>query len=104
MQMYCTFVLFVNQHFPGLPASGTHCIKKNTESWSRNKCRENQVYVAISSPECRSNRDVKIANRSFENVAQFKYLEMTVTNQNLIQEDIKRRLKGDLRDLYSSPR
>jgi hypothetical protein len=27
MQMYCTFVLFVNQHFPGLPASGTHCIR-----------------------------------------------------------------------------
>jgi hypothetical protein len=25
MQMYCTFVLFVNQHFPGLPASGTDC-------------------------------------------------------------------------------
>jgi hypothetical protein len=26
MQMYCTFVLFVNQHFPGLPVSETHCI------------------------------------------------------------------------------
>jgi hypothetical protein len=26
MQMYCTFVLFVNQHFLGLPASETHCI------------------------------------------------------------------------------
>jgi hypothetical protein len=26
IQMYCTFVLFVNQHFLGLPASGTHCI------------------------------------------------------------------------------
>jgi hypothetical protein len=26
MQMYCTFVFFVNQHFPGLTASGTHCI------------------------------------------------------------------------------
>jgi hypothetical protein len=26
MQMYCTFVAFVNQHFPGLPTSGTHCI------------------------------------------------------------------------------
>jgi hypothetical protein len=25
MQMYCTFFLFGNQHFPGLPASGTHC-------------------------------------------------------------------------------
>jgi hypothetical protein len=41
------------------------------------------------------NRDMKIANRSFENVSQFKYLEMTVTNQNLIQEEIKRRLNSD---------
>jgi hypothetical protein len=40
------------------------------------------------------NRDIKIANRSFENVSQFKYLEMTVTNQNLIQEEIKRRLNS----------
>jgi hypothetical protein len=38
------------------------------------------------------NRDVKIANSSFENVSQFKYLGMTVINQNLIQEEIKRRL------------
>jgi hypothetical protein len=29
------------------------------------------------------NRDIKIAKRSFENVPQFKYLGMTVTNQNL---------------------
>jgi hypothetical protein len=35
------------------------------------------------------NCDIKIANRSFENVAQFKYLRMTVTNENLIQEEIK---------------
>jgi hypothetical protein len=34
------------------------------------------------------NRDIKIAKRSFENVSQFKYLGMTVTNQNLIQEEI----------------
>jgi hypothetical protein len=35
------------------------------------------------------NRDIKITNRSFENVAQFKYLGMTVTNQNLFQDEIK---------------
>jgi hypothetical protein len=38
------------------------------------------------------NRDIEIANRSLENVSQFKYLGTTVTNQNLIQEEIKRRL------------
>jgi hypothetical protein len=32
------------------------------------------------------NRDSKIANRSFENVSQLKYLGMTVTNQNLVQK------------------
>jgi hypothetical protein len=40
------------------------------------------------------NQDIKIANRSFENVSQFKYLGTTVTNQNLIQEEIKRRLSS----------
>jgi hypothetical protein len=38
------------------------------------------------------NHDSKIANRSFENVSQLKYLGMTVTTQNLIQEEIQRRL------------
>jgi hypothetical protein len=53
------------------------------------------VYVAVSSPECKENHDIKIANRSFENLAQFKYLGTTITNQNLIQEEIKRRLNLD---------
>jgi hypothetical protein len=38
------------------------------------------------------NWDIKIAKRSFENVSRFRYFGMTVTNQNLIQEEIKRRL------------
>jgi sorting nexin-29 len=40
------------------------------------------------------NRDIKIATRSFENVSQFKYLRTTVTNQNLIQDEIKGRLNS----------
>jgi hypothetical protein len=35
--------------------------------------------------------NIKVANRSFENESQFKYMGPTVTNQNLIQEEIKRR-------------
>jgi hypothetical protein len=36
-----------------------------------------------------------ISKRSFENVSQFKYLETALTNQNLIQGEIKRRLNSD---------
>jgi hypothetical protein len=34
------------------------------------------------------NHNITIGNRYFENVAQFKYLGTTITNQNLIQEEI----------------
>jgi hypothetical protein len=34
------------------------------------------------------NGDISIANRSFENVSQFKYLGTTVRNHNLVQEEM----------------
>jgi hypothetical protein len=54
------------------------------------------------------NHDIKITNRCFDSVAQFKYLGMTATNQNLIQEEIKRRFNSSnacynsVHDLLSS--
>jgi hypothetical protein len=36
------------------------------------------------------NRDINITNSSFENVSQFRYFRMAVTNQNFILKQIKR--------------
>jgi hypothetical protein len=40
------------------------------------------------------NRNIKTVNTPFENMAQFKYLGTTARKQNLIQEEIKRRLNS----------
>jgi hypothetical protein len=56
----------------------------------------------------RQNHNIKIDNKPFEMVEQFKYLETTLTNQNSIQEEIKSRLNSgnayhhSVQDLLSS--
>jgi hypothetical protein len=75
-------------------------IKKNTETLidaSREVVlevnTEKTKYILLSHQQnAGKNHDIKIAYRCFENVAQFKYLAMTITHSNLIQEEIKRRL------------
>jgi hypothetical protein len=56
---------------------------------------EKTKYMLLSLRQnARQNHDMKIGNKCFENVAQFIYLGMTTTNQNLIREKIKRRLNS----------
>jgi hypothetical protein len=49
---------------------------------------EEKTKCMLLSPHQNSdqNRNIKVANRSSENVSQFKYFGMTVRNQNLILE------------------
>jgi hypothetical protein len=56
---------------------------------------EKTKYMLVSQNQnVGQNWEIKVGNRSFENVSQFKYLGTTVKNQNLIQEKIKGRLNS----------
>jgi hypothetical protein len=50
--------------------------------------------IKIANRSSENVADIKIANRSSENVAQFKYLRTTVTNRNFIHEESKRGLNS----------
>jgi hypothetical protein len=92
-----------------LLGDGIHTIKKNTETLidaskevGLEVNAEKTKYMLLSRHQnAGQNHDTEIANRGFENVAQFKYLGMTVTNQSLIQEEINRRLSSG-NDCYPS--
>jgi hypothetical protein len=85
-----------------LLGDGIDTIKKNTKTLmdaSKEVGREINVqktkYMLLPRDQnVGRNLDIKTANRLFGNVSQFKYLGTTVTNQNLIQEEIKRRLNS----------
>jgi hypothetical protein len=73
-------------------------IKKNTETDVGKEVglevnAEETKYKLLSLHQnAGQNHDIMTANRSIQNVDQFKYLGVTVTNQNLVHEEIKRRL------------
>jgi hypothetical protein len=49
---------------------------------------EKTKYMSLSRHQnAGQNYDIKIGNKWFENVTQFRYLGTTITNENLIQEE-----------------
>jgi hypothetical protein len=75
---YC-YQLHMNLiHYPSLK------LKLNTE--------KTKYMLLACHQNANPKHNIKTANRSFENVAQFKHMGTKVGNQNLIQVEIKRRL------------
>jgi hypothetical protein len=97
-----THQLLVYANDVSLLGDNIDTIKKNTETLINGSKEvgleinvEKSRYMLLSHQQnVGQNRDMKIANRSFENVPQFRYLGTTVTDKNLIQEEIKRRLNS----------
>jgi hypothetical protein len=75
-------------------------IKENSEillEASRDVClavtaEKTKYVIMFHHPNLVQNKNIRIANESFENVAKFKYLGMTLTNKNDIHDEIKSRL------------
>jgi hypothetical protein len=63
---------------------------------------EKTKYMIMSRhPNSGKNQNIRIANESFEKVAKFKYLGITLTNQNDIPDEIKNRLNSGNACYYS---
>jgi hypothetical protein len=75
--------------------------KKTYESVRKEVLWKTKYILPSHRQNARQNHDINIANRCFENMTQLRYLGTTVTNLNLIQEKIKRRLNS-VQNLLSS--
>jgi hypothetical protein len=54
------------------------------------------MYMLMSCKKAGQRHSIKIVSRSFEDVAKFRYLGTTLTDQNCMQEEIKSRLNSGM--------
>jgi hypothetical protein len=97
-----THQLLVYADYVYILGGSIHATKKNTEALvvaskeiGLEVNYEKTKYMVMScNQNSGKNHNIKLDNKSFERVEQFKYLGTTLTNRNSIQEEIKSRLQS----------
>jgi hypothetical protein len=89
--------------------ANTFTIKENSETLLeagrdiglKINAEKTKYMIMCRHPNSGQNQNIRTANESFENVAKFKYLGTTLTNQNYIRDEIKIRLNSGNAYYYS---
>jgi hypothetical protein len=97
LELNGTHQLFVYSDDINLLGDNINTLKENKETLlevSRDiglgiNAEKTEYMIMSHHPNSGQNQNIRIANESFENVAKLKCLEMTLTNQNDIHDEIK---------------